>query len=534
MRATLIFLAVLWLGSCDSVAPDVVATYQGGEVTDDELYAFISSLPPGDRRVDASDPQAWWQRQVREAVVSELLLVEMQALGVSSQDRFVKLTRAYVRDVLVSGWVQDNVRFEPPSNEELRLRFEADRGNWVVPEGRLVASIFLAYSPQRDVSTTRRLADKLVRELRGGASFEELARQWSDSDTRLLGGVLGWVKRDSYSAQLNEILWSLPLRSVSDPQLTADGVHLFSVLQRRQRVEPTFEQVRPALLADEMQIRSDQAIAPLLEPMLDSLQVQLPSPAETQALFQSAPSAREIMRVGAFSLTVGEFRSVVSREGIAANKIWEWLQDLGRRELVFQCEFPKASEDDLDAVTRRKLQGRLLSSYRQQRTRQWMEAQDVDLQSYFDAHRSRYETPERIAMTRLSWTLSPDARQQRDALQAMLATNPTREEIEASGAHWVDIPAHSVADLGRLDPHVPAALDEVDDGHWTSIWVANEQLNAVRVVERWPSQAAVFYSIRRRLAADLLASQPARYHAAFIDAVMSDYSAVIHRIPDGV
>jgi peptidyl-prolyl cis-trans isomerase SurA len=96
-----------------------------------------------------------------------------------------------------------------------------------------VSEIFLSATPET-AAETRANAQRIVQQLRGGASFLAYARQFSEASTAAVGGDLGWVR----SAQLPEALagavQSLPVGSVSDPIAIPGGFSIIQVADTRQ------------------------------------------------------------------------------------------------------------------------------------------------------------------------------------------------------------------------------------------------------------------------------------------------------------
>jgi peptidyl-prolyl cis-trans isomerase SurA len=96
-----------------------------------------------------------------------------------------------------------------------------------------VSEIFLSATPET-AAETRANADRIVQQLRGGASFLAYARQFSEASTAAVGGDLGWVR----SAQLPEALagtvQSIPVGSISDPVAIPGGFSIIQVADTRQ------------------------------------------------------------------------------------------------------------------------------------------------------------------------------------------------------------------------------------------------------------------------------------------------------------
>ena len=73
----------------------------------------------------------------------------------------------------------------------------------------------------------------LVATLRGGASFAALARQVSAAGSAENGGDLGWVPVSAIIPDLRDQIAALPVGQISDPIVSAAGVHIFQVRDQR-------------------------------------------------------------------------------------------------------------------------------------------------------------------------------------------------------------------------------------------------------------------------------------------------------------
>lgn len=89
-----------------------------------------------------------------------------------------------------------------------------------------------AASPEQLQQAGRR-AEALMQALEDGASFEALAARYSDSQTALEGGDIGWRAAGELPPSVAEILPRMQPGQVSPPVRTSSGVHLFQLVDRR-------------------------------------------------------------------------------------------------------------------------------------------------------------------------------------------------------------------------------------------------------------------------------------------------------------
>jgi len=62
--------------------------------------------------------------------------------------------------------------------------------------------------------------------------FEKFARKKSTCPSSQKGGDLGWFRQGMMVPQFDEAVWSIPMKTVSDPVKTQFGYHLIWVHER--------------------------------------------------------------------------------------------------------------------------------------------------------------------------------------------------------------------------------------------------------------------------------------------------------------
>ena len=96
-----------------------------------------------------------------------------------------------------------------------------------------VSEIFLSATPET-AAETRANAERIVQQLRGGASFLAYARQFSEASTAATGGDLGWVRAAQLPEALAGAVQSIPVGSISDPIVIPGGFSIVQVADTRQ------------------------------------------------------------------------------------------------------------------------------------------------------------------------------------------------------------------------------------------------------------------------------------------------------------
>jgi peptidyl-prolyl cis-trans isomerase SurA len=78
-----------------------------------------------------------------------------------------------------------------------------------------------------------RTAQRLTDELRRGANFAALARQFSQTATASVGGDLGWLHQEAMAATLRKIAANLNEGDTTDPIKTLAGIQIYRLTKKR-------------------------------------------------------------------------------------------------------------------------------------------------------------------------------------------------------------------------------------------------------------------------------------------------------------
>ena len=89
-----------------------------------------------------------------------------------------------------------------------------------------LGEILLAVNGPEEESNVRRTAERIVDQIKKGARFSAIARQFSQSATAAVGGDLGWIHESELDKPLREIVPNLSRGSLSNPLKTVAGYRI--------------------------------------------------------------------------------------------------------------------------------------------------------------------------------------------------------------------------------------------------------------------------------------------------------------------
>lgn len=124
-------------------------------------------------------------------------------------------------------------------SEEIEAVLSTLRENLGKPQ-RLLAEIVIPVNDPSEETQAREMADRLIEQLKQGAPFQALARQFSGSSTAAVGGDLGWIPEGQLDPELEDAVAGLNPGELSRPVMDGTGVHLLLLRDIRQtkRLEP--------------------------------------------------------------------------------------------------------------------------------------------------------------------------------------------------------------------------------------------------------------------------------------------------------
>lgn len=97
----------------------------------------------------------------------------------------------------------------------------------------LVSEIFIPVDNPARRASAQKFAATVINELRAGAPFGVVAAQFSQSQTALQGGNLGWVQANQFDPQVVQLLNQMPPGAISDPIPVAGGFEIVQLRARR-------------------------------------------------------------------------------------------------------------------------------------------------------------------------------------------------------------------------------------------------------------------------------------------------------------
>ena len=172
------------------------------------------------------------------------------------------------------------------SDAQIEAFYNAHKDDYRTPERVHARHILLsiANKPKDEVPKIQAQAEALLKQIKGGGDFAELAKKNSqDPGSAQKGGDLGWVSRGQMVKPFEEAVFTLKPNEISNVVTTEYGFHIIQVLERQPPHLQTLDEVKPTIIAalksqtvfDRMQNLADKAHAELVKAPQNAQQIAM-------------------------------------------------------------------------------------------------------------------------------------------------------------------------------------------------------------------------------------------------------------------
>jgi peptidyl-prolyl cis-trans isomerase D len=162
------------------------------------------------------------------------------------------------------------------SDAQVQEYYNAHKDEYRTPERVHARHILLsiANKPKDEVPKIQAQAEALLKQIKAGGDFAELAKKNSqDPGSAQKGGDLGWVSRGQTVKNFEDAAFTLKPNEISNVVTTEYGFHIIQVLEKQPAHLQTVDEVKSAIVAtlknqtvfDKMQELADKAHAALVK-----------------------------------------------------------------------------------------------------------------------------------------------------------------------------------------------------------------------------------------------------------------------------
>ncbi|MDQ6665633.1 MAG: peptidylprolyl isomerase [Acidobacteriota bacterium] len=272
-------------------SPDtVIATVEGKKLTLGELQSYLSALDPQRQKIAMRDPA----ELVRQYAVMKHLVAVAEQSKLDQKSPYKEALASNRMQVLTNAQLNEEFLSLPVTHEE-QLKFYNDHKDrytevklkviYIPFVAKLPASDSPASDPKgksfRTEAEAKTKIEGILKEIRGGADFIQLAKQYSEDDkSKSQDGDFGTLhKSDNLPEEIKSVVFQLTKGDVSEPVRQRNGFYLFKA--EAIAMQP-FEQVETDIFNELKNTR--------MREWLDKLGKSIPVKVEDPSFFARTPS----------------------------------------------------------------------------------------------------------------------------------------------------------------------------------------------------------------------------------------------------
>lgn len=251
-----------------------VAKVNGADITDAELTfaeaevgAEIAGLPAESRR------RVLLEYLIEAHLFADEANKDQLTSGKDFENRLAYYKLRAMRDAFYEKKVRGGV-----SDAQAKAAYDEQIGK-LKPEAEVHARHILVKTEEE--------AKDLVKQLKAGADFNELAKKSSDSSNAHSGGDLGYFSRGQMVKSFEDAAFALEPGQVSDPVKSEFGWHVIKVEDKRNRPVPSFDEVKDQIMASLVQTQLKDTV----QKLRSSASIDILDPELKKAMDEDAQAA---------------------------------------------------------------------------------------------------------------------------------------------------------------------------------------------------------------------------------------------------
>lgn len=251
-----------------------VAKVNGADITDAELTfaeaevgAEIAGLPAESRR------RVLLEYLIEAHLFADEANKDQLTSGKDFENRLAYYKLRAMRDAFYEKKVRGGV-----ADAQAKAAYDEQIGK-LKPEAEVHARHILVKTEEE--------AKDLVKQLKAGADFNELAKKSSDSSNAHSGGDLGYFSRGQMVKSFEDAAFALEPGQVSDPVKSEFGWHVIKVEDKRNRPVPTFDEVKDQIMASLVQTQLKDTV----QKLRSSASIDILDPELKKAMDEDAQAA---------------------------------------------------------------------------------------------------------------------------------------------------------------------------------------------------------------------------------------------------
>lgn len=179
---------------------------------------------------------------------------------------------------IVDRYLENTLKDLPETSEEEAKKFFLENvENFKRPERAKASHILIQFpqgATQEEKDAAKKKAEELLKKLKEGADFAELAKENSDCPSSERGGDLGFFTRGRMVPEFEDAAFALEKGEISDIVETKFGYHIIMKTDHRESGTATFNEVKEQLMQNLTQKKKSDRVHDLIESLKKGSEIE--------------------------------------------------------------------------------------------------------------------------------------------------------------------------------------------------------------------------------------------------------------------
>jgi peptidyl-prolyl cis-trans isomerase C len=219
--------------AADAPATPAVAVVNGSPIPRADYDAFLKNLLQGKPATDLTPEQ---KNQVLDELITMKLVSEQAVKDGLEKDADTAANLDVVRmRILADAESQKFLKGKEPTDAQLHAEYDTAIAGMDKNE----------YHAEHILVPTKEKAEQLIKKIKGGAKFEDVAKAESTDNSKTSGGDLGWFTLTRMVKPFGDAVKTLKKGEMTqEPVQTQFGWHIIKLIDTRETAPPPFDQVK--------------------------------------------------------------------------------------------------------------------------------------------------------------------------------------------------------------------------------------------------------------------------------------------------
>jgi len=224
----------------------VLAEINGAKITLAEFNNEIGSMPANYRRYINMNKKKF----LDDMIVRKLLYKEAVKEGLDKDKDVLDTLEKLKTRVMVRRVIEKVIESISVSDDDVKNYYEKHKKEFAVPEQVDAAHILIKvkdFSNKNEDKAALKKAKDMLKKIKAGEDFTELAKKYSDGPSKRKGGDLGYFYRGQMVPEFEKAAFGLKVGQVSGIVKTKFGYHIIKVLGKKKASQKGLKDVKEML-----------------------------------------------------------------------------------------------------------------------------------------------------------------------------------------------------------------------------------------------------------------------------------------------